>query len=460
LFLGILRARCDRIYYLTFTFDVFVSYAHPDRDFAVDLARQLGRLGFQVWFDEEQVPAGAPVKETVARAVGEARHAVFVITDAWLDRDWTEWELELFQADRQAGRIAIPLLRIPRDVKRLGPYLAKQNALAWPVDDPEPLARLWQVLCGLRQEPAGPRDAWSERARQALGGNGPALAARTPDEREARTVLAVRQGVHVALSCDRAAQWGALTTCAATADSQALFLYGSRGQGHDVFFERVKECLPQDPRRRIRTVDWGAQTPTAKGQFLAALAEALDHCRPEQLAATLRTQLAKQNLVLLHSPVFKEEFEDDALVDYYTCWLPELLAQAGAAPRPGDSWGLKLIQGIAWCRSSPLQSGTAWLLRRLGVGGTVWAKNALQRGDALAVLARIRRQADPRLPIVLLDELPDLRREDVEQWSLLLPMPERERERGRIVDRVMRGARDSADILQEITELYKKETRE
>ena len=449
---------------MTFTFDVFVSYAHPDRDFAVDLAHQLGRAGLQVWFDEEQVPAGAPVQETLARAVSEARHAVFVITDAWLDRDWTEWELELFQADRQAGRIAIPLLRIPRDVKRLGPYLSKQNALDWPADDPQPQARLWQVLCGLRQEPAGPRDAWSERARQALGEgrNGPALQARTPAEREARTVLAARQGAHVALTCDRSPQWGALTTCAATEGSQALFVTGAQGQGHEVFFERVAQCLPKDPRRRIRTVRWGPLTPASQGPFLAALAEALDcrQCRPEQLAAALRTQLADQNLVLLHRPVFEEEFADDALALYYTRWLPELLAHVealDATPGSGSRGGLKLVQGIAWCRSSPLTSGAAWLLRRLGAGGsTGWAKNALEKGDALAALGRIRRQADPRLPIVLLDELQDLCREDVEQWSLLLPAAER----GRIVDRVMHGARDSADILQRITELYERETQE
>jgi hypothetical protein len=267
---------------LTFTFDVFVSYAHRDHDFAADLVRQLGRMGLRVWFDEEQVEAGAPLQKTLVQALGEARHALFVVTDAWLARDWTEWELEVFHQDQQEGRIAIPILRLPRDVKRLGPYLSKPNAVDWPEGEPEPEARLWQVLCGLRQEPLGPRESWCERARQALGGSrGPALAARNPAEREARTVLATRQGhAHIVLTCDRASQWGTLTAYAGTPDSHALFVHGSQGQGHEVFFERVAQCLPKDPRRRIRTVRWGALTPGARGPLFAALAEALD-CRPE-----------------------------------------------------------------------------------------------------------------------------------------------------------------------------------
>jgi TIR domain/inactive STAND len=441
---------------LSFTFDVFVSYARTDRDFAIDLVRQLGRAGFRVWFDEEQVPAGAPIREGLARGLGAARHAVFVITEAWLDRDWTEWELEVFQADRAPERIAIPLLRIPRDVRRLGPYLAKQLAVHWPADDPDPLARLWLVVCGLRQEPAGPCEHWSERARASLGGNGPALAARTPAEREARTVLAARtSSAHFALTCDRAPQWGTLTAYAAAAGSHALFVHGSQGQGHEVFFERVAQCLPKDPRRRIRTVRWGPLPPTTRGTFLAALAEALD-CRPEQLPATLRSQLAEQNLILLHRPVFEEDFDDDSLALYYTRWLPELLAEVEGAAHSADRWGLKLVQGVAWCRASSLQGGAARLLRRLGAGGATWAKSALERGDAQAALRRIERAASPRLPIVLLDELRDLRREDVLQWSLLLP----EAERGRIVDRVMHGARDSAEILQRITKLYEEEDKE
>jgi hypothetical protein len=446
---------------LTFAFDVFVSYAHRDHDFAADLVRQLDRLGFRVWFDEERMEAGAPIQDTLVQALGEARHALFVVTDAWLARDWTSWELEVFHQSQQSereGRIAIPILRLPRDVKRLGPYLSKPNAVDWPEGDPEPLARLWQILCGLRQEPLGPRESWSERARQALGGNGPALAARTPAEREARTVLAARQGcADAVLACDRAPQWGTLTAYAATPYSHALFVHGSQGQGHEVFFERVAQNLPKDPRRSIHTVKWGPLPPTARGPFFDALAGALD-CRPGRLAATLRAQLADQNLVLLHRPVFEEELEDEdeALALYYTRWLPELLAEVNpvdTAPRPGERWGLKLVQGIAWCRASPLQGGAAWLLRRLGAGGATWAKNALERGDALRAVERIRREADPRLPVVLLDELRDLRREDVEQWSLLLAPGER----GRIVDRVMHGARDSADILQRISELVGKE---
>jgi TIR domain-containing protein/iSTAND domain-containing protein len=440
---------------LSFPFDVFLSYAHSDHDFVVELARSLGRAGFRVWLDEEQMLPGEPIKDSLTRALEAAQHAVFVVTDAWLDRVWTGWELESFLQDRSEGRRVIPVLRIPRDVKRIGPYLSRLKTVDWAADDREPEARLWELRCGLLGEAPGPREEWVRKGREALGASGPALAAKTASEGTTRALLTLDRGAAgEALICDREPQWGQLTTHAARAAHQVIFVVGPQGRGHEFFLERIERCLPKDPPRAIHTVRWGPFLPTSRGLFFDALARAL-HCPAERLAATLRASAVDQNLILLHRPVCEKDFEEEALISYYTSWLPELIAEVDPDPLPDDRVGaVKLVQGIAWCPTARVQGGIARLARRVGFGGS-WVEQALQQQAATQALERIHREAETRrragLPWLLvspLDELPEITREHVLKSSEFLPAGERER----FVDDVMLGARDTEQILKRMTE--------
>jgi hypothetical protein len=179
-----------------------------------------------------------------------------------------------------------------------------------------------------------------------------------------------------------------------------------------------------------------------------AIAGALGRSSSSDLIPALREQLADQNLVLLHNPIFEKDFENESLVEYYTSWWPELLAQA-QSNLGSDRGGVKLIQGIAWCRVFALQRGTAWLLQHLGASRAEWIQRALEWRAAQNVIDKIERDADPRLSI-LTCELEDIGREDVRKWSQLLPRSPREREQ--IVEIVLHGAKDSQDILERITQ--------
>lgn len=445
---------------MSFSFHVFLSYARSDYSFALELVESLKRMGLEVWLDEEQILPGETVKDRLVRGLESAQHAVFIVTDAWLDRVWTEWELESFVQDRGEGRRLIPVLRIPRDVKRIGPYLRRLQPVEWPEGDPEPEARLWELRCGILGEPLGPRKERAGRWRELLGEKaGPALMAKTPAETTARIRLTLDRGVAgKSLTIDRKAQWGQLTTEAARPDHQAIFVLGPQQRGHDLFLKRV-ERLPKDPPRAIHTVSWGLFTPNAKGLFFDALAQTLG-CPAARLVATLRAEMADQNLVLLHRPVCEKDFEDEAFLAYYTAWLPELIAEVDPDPRPDDRVGaVKVVQGIAWYPSPPVQRGLAWLVRRIGMGGS-WIEAALQRSEALRALAHIRSEAErrrgaglPWLPAVCLDELPAITREDVREWSDFLPLPPGEREK--LVADVMFGTHDSEQILERIVNRLK-----
>jgi hypothetical protein len=444
---------------VSFPFDVFLSYARADYTFAVWLARSLEQGGFRVWLDEERILSGDNLKESLVRGLESAQHAVFVVTDAWLERMWTGWELESFIQDRGAGRRLVPILQIPRDVKRIGPYLFALRPVEWLEDDPEPAeARLWDLRCSLLGDvdSLGPRLEWARKWREISGEPGPALPAKIPAQATARALPTLDRGVAgESLTIDRQAQWGQLTTAAARPAHQAIFVLGPQRRGHEFFLERVERCLPKDPPRAIYTVRWDQlKPPNAKGLFFSALARAFG--RPvERLAATLRAQVANQNLVLLHRPVCEKDFEDEAFLSYYTSWLPELIAEVDRAPRLNGRVGaIKVVQGIAWCPSVPVQRGLAWLGRRIGVSSS-WVEESLQQASAAAALSLIRREAErrrgeglPWLPAVCLEELPEITRGDVLEWSDFLPPGERER----FVDKVMLGARDSEQILTRIRE--------
>ncbi|HEY4562616.1 MAG TPA: toll/interleukin-1 receptor domain-containing protein, partial [Thermoanaerobaculia bacterium] len=382
---------------MSFAFDVFISHAGADKAFAVELARSLEKVGLRVWLDEEQISPGDSIDDSLLRGLKSAQHGLFVVTDAWLERKWTKWELDSFVQDGDRERRLLVVQRIPRDVQRLGPELRDLKPIDWPEGDPEPEARLWELRCGILGQPPGPRAQWTARWREAVNEKGgPALMARTPAEATARALLTLNHGARGQwMTVDRKAQWGQVITEAARPEHQAIFVLGPQRRGHELFLERV-ERLPKDPPRTIHTVRWGLFTPASKALFFDALAKALDDCPVERLAPTLRGKLADQNVILLHRPVCEKDFEEEAFLSYYTTWLPELIAEVDQAPRQDDRIGaVKLVQGIAWCPSPQVRRGIAHLIHRMGIGGT-WVEESLQQSAAEAAIARLRREAERR----------------------------------------------------------------
>jgi hypothetical protein len=79
-------------------------------------------------------------------AIARCRHIVVWVTAAWLEKSWTQWELSQFASLRDGRRRVIPVLRVPWDEGRLGPYLTRQIAV------PEAVAGnglLWLVRVGV-----------------------------------------------------------------------------------------------------------------------------------------------------------------------------------------------------------------------------------------------------------------------------------------------------------------------
>ncbi|HYU33413.1 MAG TPA: TIR domain-containing protein [Thermoanaerobaculia bacterium] len=434
---------------MSFEFDVFVSYSRRDSPFVESLVGMLRDAGFAVWFDIEQVPGGADVQQTLLEALDVSRHVVAVITESWLESDYTTWEVSASQKDLHGDRVLVPLARMAFDARKLGPFLHRRNVLSWLEGDREADARFWEVYCALLQKGPGPKAEWAQKGRAARkAGGGSVLPAASPGEREVRAVHRARWGAgRAVLGCDRAPQWSQICTHADRPQSEALFVVGPRGEGHELFLETIHECFPAAPPRQVRTVRWSPVVPSSRGGFRAELAEALD-CGEAELAAALRSSLRDQNLILVHRPVLAARLRDEGLTGYYTRWLPELLGEVGAT-----AGALKVVQGIDWCPARKLTGSFARLAGRLGIGGAgarSWIEEALQQDEAERALARIRKEADPeRLPVFLLEPLRPITRTEIETWSESLPPGI---DRTEIVRDALSGANDSSDVLRKIAE--------
>ena len=236
---------------------------------------------------------------------------------------------------------------------------------------------------------------------------------------------------------------------AAKPEHEALFAIGPRGEGHNYFLDAVEELFPDIPDRWVRNVVWRGRIPPAgKDEFLSALADTL-RCRSARrpdLAESLRAWLEDRNLVLVHRPVTPARLHDEALILYYTRWLPEML------PDPGRAHGvLKLVQGIDWSPSAP---GRMEALGRASHGQGRQAGSADRRlpaGDAMDALQEIRGRADKRLPVFLLERLKPITRKHVRRWVEGLPRT-LVGDPNSFVRDVMEGAYHSADVLGRIVE--------
>lgn len=410
------------------SYDVFVSYAHEDREFVACLRGWLEAAGFSVWLDEERMRLGEPVQEQIYQALLHSGQAVFVLSEDSLDSRWSRFELRAFSEEAKERR-KIAVLRSPLTTGRIPLYLGEDLHIAWHDELEADFSRLWRLCCGLRGKEPGKRETWEAEGRKVCGqrGAGPSLMPGTPAEEEWRSARIARWGKGRAVwGCDRSDQWMTIATHAAKPEHEALFVVGPRGEGHNYFLDTVEECFPAERERWIRRILWGAKVPGDRDEFFRALAQTLRCPSAESaaLADSLRLFLRDRDLVLVHRPVMPARLSDEALVLYYTCWLPELL------PDPGTTRGvLKVIQGVDW---PPAMVSKA-------------------AGEARKALREIHAKAHARLPVCELPVLKRIKRSDVKTWAESLPKT-LVAEPAELVRAVLDGSGRSADILSSIVD--------
>jgi len=160
-------------------FDVFLSHASEDNEAVRAFARRLDAAGQRVWLDEERMPPGFEPREAIQQGIAASRSVLVWITEHWLGKSWTRWELKLFaEAESRGGRV-IPVLHVPWDNGVLGPYLTESIAINPDVNEDE---RLWLAICGIELRAPGDRSQWANKGRAFATPGSPAVG---PTVREA-----------------------------------------------------------------------------------------------------------------------------------------------------------------------------------------------------------------------------------------------------------------------------------
>ena len=87
-----------------YRFDVFISYARTD---SVPVERLVARLrndGFSVWFDRDEMSGGHTTIGQLADGIACSAHMIACLSDSYVDRDYTDFELQTNQSFDPANR--------------------------------------------------------------------------------------------------------------------------------------------------------------------------------------------------------------------------------------------------------------------------------------------------------------------------------------------------------------------
>lgn len=124
-----------------FEWDLFVSYASEDREVVVrPLVALLSGLGIQAWWDQFELKAGDSLTRTIDKGLALSRFGVVVVSRAFLEKRWTEYELRGLTARELAGsKVVLPARYGVEavDILRFSPPLADKKAIVIPAPPTE-----------------------------------------------------------------------------------------------------------------------------------------------------------------------------------------------------------------------------------------------------------------------------------------------------------------------------------
>lgn len=114
-------------------YDVFVSHASEDKEgFVRPLAVALNALGVSVWYDEFSLRPGDSISGSIDKGIAGSRHGLVIISRAFIEKPWPEYELRGLVTLEIAGSSAIvPIWHgvTHEDVVAFSPSLADKRAI-------------------------------------------------------------------------------------------------------------------------------------------------------------------------------------------------------------------------------------------------------------------------------------------------------------------------------------------
>jgi hypothetical protein len=138
----------------SYAYDVFISYSSKDRTWVrKELLARLEEAGLEVIIDYRDFEIGAPIVTEMQRAVVSSRKTLLVLTPAYLDSAWAEFENLMLQTLDPGARKRrlLPLFKEPCD---LPPRIQMLGYADFTDPDPEALDLAWTRLLAALSAPA------------------------------------------------------------------------------------------------------------------------------------------------------------------------------------------------------------------------------------------------------------------------------------------------------------------
>jgi hypothetical protein len=114
------------------TWDVFVSHAFEDKEFARALADSLAKSGLRVWCDEFELQVGDSLRRSIDKGLSKSRFGVVVLSPNFFAKEWTQKELDALTArETKDKKIILPIWHniSAKEIRRYSPMLADRFAI-------------------------------------------------------------------------------------------------------------------------------------------------------------------------------------------------------------------------------------------------------------------------------------------------------------------------------------------
>jgi hypothetical protein len=92
-------------------YDAFISHASEDKiAVARPLARELGKLGFSVWYDEFSLKVGDSLRRTIDQGLRLSRFGVLILSKNFFAKNWPQYELNgLVSREMDGKKVLLPV---------------------------------------------------------------------------------------------------------------------------------------------------------------------------------------------------------------------------------------------------------------------------------------------------------------------------------------------------------------
>lgn len=90
--------------------DLFISYANEDRDFAIELVNELEKFGLNVWYDNRNLKIGDNLVRKINNGLNNSKFGLVILSENFFLKEWPKRELEtMLQINKTETKSILPI---------------------------------------------------------------------------------------------------------------------------------------------------------------------------------------------------------------------------------------------------------------------------------------------------------------------------------------------------------------